>query len=493
MEPSPPASLKDLCAAIRARELSSEELVSTCLDRIEERNGRVNAFCRLFAEEALSEARGCDADARQGVFRGPLHGIPAGIKDLFATRGRIAARGSRAFQNNVPKETSPIVERLLDAGAIMLGKTTTTEFGWSGSSVSELYGETRNPWNPALTSGGSSSGSGAALAGRMVPIALGSDGGGSVRIPAAFCGIFAMKGSLGRIPAYPWSATEMLSHAGPMTVSAEDSAFLFNILKGPDPRDHQSLPDDGIDYLRHEIAPAKLRIAFAPTLFDYPVHPEIAAVVRQAVERIMPALGATAHAVSPDWSDPIDIFEILWVVGRGVVYGNSAVDPAQFGPGFRRLVEDSRRYGVSDYLTAMQRRAAFAATVHAFFADYDLLLLPTVPEKPFAAEAEGPAAQRPGQRAASEILPWTAWTPFTYPFNISGNPAASLPCGFTPDGLPVGLQVVGRRHEDATVLGFCRAIERVSPWNSFLPPLAQAGGKRGPEPPQPLPAMEKIQ
>jgi aspartyl-tRNA(Asn)/glutamyl-tRNA(Gln) amidotransferase subunit A len=482
-----PFSLKALSAAIRSRSLSSEDLVRSCLARIEQLNSTVNAFCRLYAQEALAESRRCDAEAARGEFRGPLHGMPAGIKDLFSTEGAVTARGSRAFVNNVPTETSPIVERLLAAGAIMIGKTTTTEFGWSGSSVSELYGETRNPWNPALTSGGSSSGSGAALAGRMVPIALGSDGGGSVRIPAAFCGIFAMKGSLGRIPAYPWSATEMLSHAGPMTVTAEDSAILFNILKGPDPRDHLSLPDDGIDYSQHRIDPAKLRIAFAPTLFDYPVQPEIAATVRHAVAGIGTALGCGATEVAPAWSDPIEIFEILWIVGRGVVYGRGPSDG--FGAGFRRLVERSGRYSVGDYLSAMKRRADFAATVHRFFDEYDLLLLPTVPEKPFDAAAEAPQGSRP----VSEILPWTAWTPFTYPFNISGNPAASLPCGFTPDGLPVGLQVVGRRHEDSTVMAFCRAVERAFPWHESLPPLAQAGGKGRPEPPQPLPAMEKIQ
>lgn len=486
-------SVAALSKAIAARSLTSEELVRTCLDRIARLNNVVNAFSQVFEREALAEARQCDAAAARGDLRGPLHGIPMGVKDLFITRGLITARGSKAFRDHVPSETAPIVQRALAAGAIMIGKTTTTEFGWSGSSVSELYGDTRNPWNPSLTSGGSSSGSAAAVATRMVPIALGSDGGGSVRIPAAFCGIFAMKGSLGRIPAYPWSATEMLSHAGPMTLTAEDSAFLFSILKGPDPRDHLSLPDDGIDYLRHEIQLKKLRIAFAPTLFGYPVHPEIAAVVRRAVDRFADSLGVAITEASPAWADPIDIFETLWVIGRGVVYGNSSVDTTQFGAGFRHLVEKSKRYDVSDYLTAMQRRAAFAATVHAFFADRDLLILPTVPEKPFEAEAEAPVRQTNEQRATSDVLPWTSWTPFTYPFNISGNPAASLPCGFTPDGLPVGLQVIGRRHEDATVLGFCRAIERISPWDASMPPLAQAGGNSGPEPPQPLPAMEKIQ
>ena len=445
---------------IRHMTLKSEDLVLQSLDVIKTRNPSVNAFCEVFEEAAVVEARRCDLEAAEGRIRGPLHGIPVGVKDLFLTKGRRTARGSRTFRDFVPQESAPAVERLEAAGAIVLGKTTTTEFGWSGSSVSELYGPTRNPWNPELTSGGSSSGSAVAVASGMVPVALGSDGGGSVRIPASFCGIFAMKGSFARIPTYPWSATEMLSHAGPMTRTAQDSAFLFNLLKGPDFRDHNALPHDNVDYLDAGIDIDSLTVGFAPTLFDKPVDPEVAGVVDRSVNRIRQALGIEIVEVQPDWQDPIRIFETIWVAGRGVAYGRSAAEGEQsFGSGFRALVRASQDYSLADYLDAMRARAQFAANVHEFFEQLDLLVMPTVPILPFDAELEAPA-DYPGDSA---VLPWTAWTPFTYPFNLTGNPAASLPVGNSASGLPVGLQVVGRRHSDHRVLAFCRAIETVLP------------------------------
>nr|WP_229202724.1 amidase family protein [Rhizobium rhizogenes] len=465
-------SVLTLSAAIASGELSSEALVTECLARIARLNPTINAFSQVYEESALEEARACDREAAQGHFRGPLHGIPMGVKDLFFVDGLLCQRGSKAYKNFAPKATAPIVQRMIDAGSIIIGKTTTTEMGWSGSGFSEFYGPTRNPWNTELTSGGSSSGSGAALAARMVPFTLGSDGGGSVRIPAAFCGVFAMKGSLGRVPAWPWSATEMLSHAGPMSISAKDSALLFNIAKGPDPRDHQALPDDEADYTETRSLKT-LRIGFAPSLFGFRVAPEIDRVVREAVDTLTQALAIDVRPVSPDWEDPIRIFETLWVAGRGVAYGSQS-DLSDFGSGFRALVEASASYNLNDYLSAAKARAEFAGHVHAFFEDIDLLLLPTVPVEPFAADREAPE----GFQSPSEVLAWTGWTPFTYPFNLSGNPAASLPCGLTVNGLPVGLQVVGRRHADALVMAFCQQAETYLS-NNKNPPLVVAGDTAG--------------
>lgn len=465
-------SVLALRSAIASSSLTSEALVRECLARIRRLNPVVNAFSQVFEEEALEEARACDREAAQGHLRGPLHGIPMGVKDLFFVADRLCQRGSAAYKSFAPKATAPIVQRMIDAGSIMIGKTTTTEMGWSGSGHSEFYGPTRNPWNPELTSGGSSSGSGAALAARMVPFTLGSDGGGSVRIPAAFCGVFAMKGSLGRVPTWPWSATEMLSHAGPMSVSARDSALLFNIAKGPDPRDHQALPDDGADYTDPRPIRA-LRVGFAPSLFGFAVVPDVDRVIREAVATLSGALDLDIRPVSLDWQDPIRIFETLWVAGRGVAYGAEA-DLSAFGSGFRGLVEASARYDLADYLSAVKARADFAGSVHALFEDIDLLLLPTVPVEPFAADREAPE----GVSSPSEVLAWTGWTPFTYPFNLSGNPAASLPAGLTVNGLPVGLQVVGRRHADALVMAFCQQAEDHL-FHNKIPPLVVAGDKAG--------------
>lgn len=462
-------TLTALSAAIRSGTLSAEALVATCLQRIEALNPAVNAFSQVFADDALREARACDRERAEGRLRGPLHGIPMGVKDLFMVKGQNCQRGSAVYRDHVATDTAPIVARMQAAGAIIIGRTTTTELGWSGSGFSEFYGPTRNPWNPALTSGGSSSGSGAALAARMVPLALGSDGGGSVRIPAAFCGVFAMKGSLGRVPAWPWSATEMLSHAAPMTLTAEDSALAFNLAKGPDPRDHQALPDDGLDYLRSPL-PEGLRVGFAPTLFGARVTPGVAEVVASAVATLGQRMGVQIAGVAPDWQDPIGIFETLWIAGRGVAYGEGAA-LEQFGSGFRGLIAASRSYGLADYIHAQRDRAGFCGQVHGFFERFDLLLTPTLPLTAFDAELEAP----PGWPRPSEALAWTGWTPFTYPFNISGNPAASLPCGLAADGMPVGLQVIGRRHQDAQVMAFCREAERHLRIEALPPTVAEAG------------------
>jgi aspartyl-tRNA(Asn)/glutamyl-tRNA(Gln) amidotransferase subunit A len=460
--------VSEAVANIRRGAISCEELMRHCLERIASLNPTVNAFSSVFEETAIIAARNCDSDAHEGKWRGPLHGIPVGVKDLFLTKGLITARGSRAFANHVPTENSPVIDRILQAGGIIIGKTTTTELGWSGSSVSEFYGCTRNPWNLELTSGGSSSGSAAALAAGMVPVTLGSDGGGSLRIPASFCGVFAMKGSLGRVPAYPWSATEMLSHAGPMTRTVKDSQIMFDILKGPDWRDHLSLPDEGLKYQDVSANLKSLRIVFAPSLFGYKMNAGIAATIANAVEEICKNLDVTIDKVEPGWGDPIEIFETLWVAGRGVAYGGQIEDHSEFGSGFRNLIEHSKKYGLADYLHAMKCRAQFSQSVHAFFDDVDILLMPTVPEEAFDASLEGPA----GMTGKSAALPWTAWTPFTYPFNLSGNPAASMPCGFTPEGMPVGLQVIGRRFEDSTVLAFCRELEKAFSWTDSTPPIA---------------------
>tara|TARA_R110002051_G_scaffold83393_1_gene148015 strand:- start:354666 stop:355745 length:1080 start_codon:yes stop_codon:yes gene_type:complete len=355
------------------------------------------------------------------------------------------------------------------AGAIILGKTATTEFGWSGSGTSRVFGNGRTPWNPALSSGGSSSGSAIAVAARMVPAALGSDGGGSVRIPSAFCGTFALKGSLGRIPTWPWSATEMLSHAGPITRSVRDSALLFDLLSGPDPLDHQSLPAVQRSCLEACDEPLPvLRIAFCPTLFNVDVDPQVAAAVASTVDKAASELGCVVDCLSLDWQDPVSIFETLWVTGRGIAYGDALKDRMhELDPGFARLITASARYQLSDYLDAMKKRAAFASQVHMLFEQYDLLITPTVPVLPFPADAEGPEGI---DYPAESAVPWAAWTPFTYPFNLSGNPAASLPCGWSREGLPIGLQVIGRRFDEAGVLQFCAALESINPWLQRIPP-----------------------
>lgn len=457
-------------SGIRNGELTSVALVESCLESIKTNNPLLNAFGDVYAERALAEARTLDAEAREGHFRGPLHGVPFGIKDLFHTAGLRTTRGSLTGLDNVPEQDAPIVRRLKAAGGILLGKTATTEFGWTGASTSRVFGDGRTPWNPHLSSGGSSSGSAIATAARMVPAALGSDGGGSVRIPSAFCGTFALKGSLGRIPTWPWSATEMLSHAGPITRTVRDSALLFDVLSGPDALDHQALPAPLESYLARCDQPLRpLRVAYCPTLFETPVQPQVAAGVEAAVNALARRLPLEIERLTLDWQDPLAIFETLWVAGRGIAYGKTLSGRlAELDPGFAALIEHAGRYDLADYLAAAQQRAMFANQVHALFERYDLLLLPTLPILPFPAQLTGPEE---GFDAPGSAVPWARWTPFTYPFNLSGNPAASLPCGWSEDALPIGLQVVGPRHADGEVLQFCAAVEEVLPWAHRLPPL----------------------
>ncbi|NWF11781.1 amidase [Pseudomonas salomonii] len=459
----------DAAEAIRSGSLSAVHLVEQSLHAIEIHNPTLNAFGDVYADAALAQAQALTEEARAGQLRGPLHGVPFGIKDLFSTAGLRTTRGSLTGLEHVPSQDAPIIRRLKDAGAIILGKTATTEFGWTGASTSRVFGNGRNPWNPQLTSGGSSSGSAIAVAARMVPGTLGSDGGGSVRIPAAFCGAFAMKGSLGRIPTWPWSATEMLSHAGPITRTVRDSALLFDILSGPDPLDHQALPaltESCLARCGQPLGP--LRVAYCPTLFNTPVDPVIAASVEAAVYNLSERLPVTVTTLEVDWQDPLATFETLWVGGRGIAYGKTLADRLdQLDPGFAALIQRAGEYDLGDYLKAVQQRAQFANQVHALFNDYDVLLLPTLPTLPFAADQVAPD----GWPGADGAVPWARWTPFTYPFNITGNPAASLPCGFSPSGLPIGLQVVGPRFADAQVLQFCAAVEAIAPWDQHLPPL----------------------
>ncbi|MEQ7921768.1 amidase family protein [Xanthomonas sp. WHRI 1810A] len=465
----PMPTVIEAAASIRDGGITPVQLVEASLSSIQTHNATLNAFGDVYADAALTQARKLTEEAEVGLYRGPLHGIPFGIKDLFSTAGLRTTKGSLTALDNVPVQDAPIIRRLKEAGAIILGKTATTEFGWTGASTSRVFGNGRNPWNPQLTSGGSSSGSAIAVAAHMVPASLGSDGGGSVRIPGSFCGAFALKGSLGRIPTWPWSATEMLSHAGPITRTVRDSALLFDILSGPDPLDHQALPAPTESYLARCDQPLRaLRVGYCPTLFETPVDPVIASAVEAAVQQMAQALPIKVTTLTLDWQDPLATFETLWVGGRGIAYGQALVNQMdQLDPGFAELIKRSADYDLAGYLKAVQQRAAFANQVHALFKDVDLLLMPTLPILPFSADGVAPE----GYVGQDGAVPWARWTPFTYPFNITGNPAASIPCGFSPSGLPIGLQVVGPRFADAEVLQFCAAFEALAPWHQHLPPL----------------------
>ncbi|MFZ5782600.1 MAG: amidase [Pseudomonadota bacterium] len=455
---------EQMAALIRSRDVSPLELVEAALAAVEVTEPQVNAYSAVHADEARQQAAMLEREAREGTFRGPLHGVPIGIKDLFLTKGAKVQRGSKLYADSVATETAPAVERLLGAGAVAIGRTTTPELGWKAASTSPLYGVTRNPWNPQKTAGGSSSGSAVAVADGTVPLTLGSDGGGSMRIPAAFCGIFTLKPTLGRIPTYPLSPSEHLSHAGPMTNSVADYALALDVLQGPDVRDPQALPGGNLCYRGSLEDLPPLRCVLAPTLFGAPVAPRVAGVIAEAFASIRAEFPVSVVDGTVDWPDPIDIFDALWVA-RGTLYsGIGRDDLRKLDPGFARLIAQSSAITLGSHLRTLQARAAFNRRVAETFRDFDLLITPMVPIEPFAAEADGPDDMN-----QDTPVPWARWTPFSYPFNITGQPAASLPCGWSPSGLPVGLQVIGRRFEDDKVLQFCHAWEGRHPWRTHRP------------------------
>ena len=460
-----------MARAVRERSVSPVELVRAALEAIERTEPRLNAWCELLADQALAQAAEREAEALRGEFRGTWHGVPIGVKDLFLTAGVATRRGSRLYAQSVPTEDSPVVERMLRAGAVMVGKNTTPEAGWKAASNSPLYGVTRNPWDTRLSAGGSSSGSAVAVAAGQVPLSLGSDGGGSLRIPAAFCGIFSLKPTLARVPTYPLSSSEHLSHAGAMTRSVADSAMALDVLKGPHTLDPYSLPDDGSSWLAAlDDLPAGCRVALAPTLFGRVLDPEVERCVQQAFSRLreLPGLQIVEAGVD-NLPDPVEIFDRLWGA-RGAPYlALPASERARMDPGLARLVERSGSLDLAGHLQALQERAAFCRRVERAFEAFDLLVTPMVPVLPFAAEADGPPDmdERPP-------VPWARWTPFSYPFNLTGQPAASVPCGWTDGGLPVALQVVGRRFADLRVLQLCAAWERAFDWQARRPAVHAA-------------------
>ncbi|MGD1879313.1 MAG: amidase [Kiloniellaceae bacterium] len=449
----------------RAGELSPVEATRTALERIARYNGKLNAFNLIAADSALTAAAESEERWRLGAPRGPLDGVPTAIKDVLLTKGWPTLRGSKAIaRDQAWDEDAPTVARLREHGAVMLGKVTTPEFGWKGVTDSPLEGITRNPWNPAMTPGGSSGGTAAALAAGLCTLAPGSDAGGSVRIPAGFTGTFALKASFGRVPAWPASPFGILSNVGPMSRSVTDAALLLNVMSEPDPRDAYSLPGDGTDYLHGlDEGIEGLKIAYARTFRGRPVDPEIAALVAKAVETLA-GLGAEIVEDEPDTEGAEEAFQMHWFAGAAKLLERfDAAAIAAMDPGLQAVAEEGRGYSLLDYMGAMARREALVVASNKFHQTYDLLITPSLPIPAFEAGLEVPAG--------SGMTRWPEWTPFTYPFNLTQQPAASVPCGLTKAGLPAGFQIVGPRFADALVLRAARAYEKAAPWT--FPDLTQ--------------------
>ncbi len=461
-----PASV--LAAEVAARNLSPVEIIETVLDRIERLEPRLNAFATLTADRARDAAKEAEAAQMSGADLGALHGVPVTIKDLTNTVGIPTERGSFANQGVIPAEDAPCVERLRAAGAIVLGKTTTSEQGWKGVSHSPLTGITHNPWAHGLNAGASSAGAGAGAAAGYGPLHQGSDGAGSIRMPSHFCGVFGLKPSYGRAPHLPIGNVDQASHVGPMTRTVLDAAMMLHAMAGPHPLDHYSLEAPPADY------PALLgegewlrgaRVAYSPDLGHARVDTEVADLVAKAVG-VFEGLGAEVEETVPVWGpDGPDIGRFFWTAHETNFASHLDIFEDRMDPGLVACIREGQRFSAEDYVVMRARKLAYIEAIHRFFLDYQFLLTPAVSVAAFPADRLAPADW------PDHEWDWLQWAQFSYPFNMSHNPAASIPCGVTDAGLPVGLQIVGRRLDDLGVLQAAAAFEAAQPWAQRRPRL----------------------
>src|SRR6516162_175520 len=447
----------------RAKALSPVEVARLLFERLDALQPKINAFCLVDRDGAMASARASEARWIRGEAKGPLDGVPATIKDLMPMRGFPTLRGSLLVERDQDwSEDAPAVARLREAGAVILGKTTTPEFGWKALGDSPLTGITRNPWDPHRTPGGSSAGAAAACAAGIAPLHVGSDGAGSIRIPSAFTGVFGLKPSFGRVPAYPASPMGLLSHVGPITRTVADAALMLTVLSGPDDRDPYALPPEVKDYRdRLEDGVPGWRIAYSPTLGYTKVDPEIAAAAAAAA-RQFETLGAVVEEVETIFASPREALLTLWAAAAAKLLAAFPADrKGLIDPGLVATAAEGERISAVDYLGADLVRTALGLQMAAFHRKYDLLLTPMmpIPALPVGQDLNAPATERH----------WIDWSPFSYPFNMTRQPAASTPCGLTRAGLPVGLQIVGPLYADDRVLRAARAFETTQP--ERRPPL----------------------
>jgi aspartyl-tRNA(Asn)/glutamyl-tRNA(Gln) amidotransferase subunit A len=450
-------SATELLAAYRAKRLSPVEATRAVLARVQALNPVLNCFCYLDPDAALASARESETRWMKGEPRGLVDGVPTSIKDLLYTKGWPTLRGSKTIDPKGPwNDDAPVVARLREHGAVLFGKTTTPEFGWKGVTDNPLTGITRNPWNRSRTPGGSSGGSAAALASGMGPLTVGTDGGGSIRMPCAFTGLFGLKPTFGRVPAWPLSPFGTVAHVGPMSRTVADSALLMNVLSLPDARDWHQLPHDPRDYrIGLNDGVRGLRIAYSADLGYANVDPEIAALVKKAALRFA-ELGAIVEEKDPGFENAGDTFAKHWFPGAAYLLSTIPAEKhALIDPSLLEIARQGAAFSAMDILAAAQKRGALGLQMQLFHQTYDLLLTPTLPLAAFEA----------GQEVADLLKQkrWTDWSPFSYPFNLTQQPAATVPCGLTTDGLPVGLHIVGPRYADALVLRAARAFESMSP------------------------------
>ena len=440
--------------------ISPVEATRAVLKRIDAKNPEINAYCHVDGASALADARASEARWRARKPLSSIDGVPTGIKDLILARGWPTLRGSKTTDPSGPwNDDAPATARLREAGAVLLGKTCTPETGWKGVTDSPLTGITRNPWNPALTPGGSSGGASAALASGMGALQVGTDGGGSIRIPNAFTATTGIKAHVGRVPAWPLSPMGNVAHVGPMARSVEDVAIMLDVLSRPDPRDWSALPPIEPGYFASLKRGIKgLRVAYSPRLGYLPyVDAEVDAAVKKAA-RVFSDLGASVEAADPGFPDCGPLFATHWFATARNVFGKLPPEKyALLDPGLKASCEHAARYTVGDFLDYQQGRVQVGETMKRFNQRYDLLITPATALPAFAV---GRVAPDLPAGVTSSAADWTWWTPFSYPFNLTQQPAMSVNCGFTASGLPIGLQIVAPAYREELALAAAYAFEQ---------------------------------
>jgi aspartyl-tRNA(Asn)/glutamyl-tRNA(Gln) amidotransferase subunit A len=465
--------LTELALAIRAGGVSAMEAVDTTLSNIAALDPTLKAFCTLDADGARHTALSVDRRLAAGEHIGPMAGVPVAIKDLVCTRGLRTTFGSRLYAEHVPEEDDVVVERLKAAGAIVIGKTNTSEFGYGAVGHNPLFATTRNPWDTALTPGGSSAGSAAAIASRMLTLAIGSDGGGSVRVPAGLCGVFGIKPSWGRVPVYPGcrderypgiSSWESLEHIGPITRTAADAALALSVLTGPTPRDRHSIPVENSDWsIATPDTLGHIRIAVSPDLGFALVDPQIQRATIDAAQRLTQALGCTVELAHPAIENPAAVFEALVALDtdRHGLRAMASEQGVTLTGWLARLV--ARDWTGEEFTSATMQRKRIVNATWRFMQSYDFLLTPTTASPAFPIDLEGPT------HIAGQAVSSVAWLPFSSLANLTGLPAASVPVGFTKEGLPIGLQIMGRHLDDRGVLALSAVVESLYPMQAHSP------------------------
>ena len=465
---------------VRAKKLSPVDVANAAVDRQEKLEPHLHAFCTPTPEIAIETAKRLEKEIAAGKEVGPLAGVPVGIKDLVCTAGIRTVSGSIAYKNFIPEEDDVVVERLKNAGALIMGKTNVPEFGYSGVGHNPVFETTRNPWNTDLTPGGSSAGSAVAVVSGVVPFAIGSDGGGSIRIPAAHSGTYGIKASMGRVPLYPGcrderypgvSSWESLEHIGPLSRTVADSALMLSVIAGPDDRDRHSLPAPDFDWMECLKGDLKgLKVAYSSDWGYAAVDPEVRKVVGEAVKVFEKDLGCIVDEAHPGWEDPYAAFWGLVAMETDLKGMREMVEkyPGQMSP---HLVDFLQKpWSAEDFTDSVVTRKAVVNKMWKFMRKYDILLTPTLATPPFAVHVQGP------EKIEGRMVEPFQWLAFTFPINMTGQPAASIPAGFTDAGLPIGLLIIGRHLDDPMSLRASAAFETVRPWINKKPPILEKVG-----------------